>query len=220
MNYLKYRANAVRVRLDPANPDACLVRDVEYYLAQAEGVRNRLVRANVRLVISVVKKYHSTQFSFEELLSEGIVTLMAAVDKFDYDRGFRFSTYAYRSISRAAYRTIMDRKKELDRVATHSEAVAELPDERDGSELNEETWEGLRDSLASMLNQLDPRERLIIRSRFGLGAHRKPRTFQSLADKLGVSKERVRQLEHRAVSKLRSMAADLRMEDIAEPLAS
>jgi len=65
-----------------------------------------------------------------------------------------------------------------------------------------------------MLEQLDRRERFIIRSRYALGAHRKVRTFQCLADKLGVSKERVRQLEQRAVSKLRTLAAEFEMDEL------
>ena len=65
-----------------------------------------------------------------------------------------------------------------------------------------------------MLSQLDRRERLIIRSRFALGRRRKVRTFQYLADKLGISKERVRQLEQRAVVKLRGMAARLQLDEL------
>ena len=66
-------------------------------------IRDHLIYSNLRLVISLVKKFVSPQLSFDELYSEGVVTLMQAVEKFDYRRGFRFSTYAYRSISRALY---------------------------------------------------------------------------------------------------------------------
>ena len=64
------------------------------------------------------------------------------------------------------------------------------------------------------MDRLDRRERFVIRSRYALGAHRKVRTFQFLADKLGVSKERVRQLEQRAVAKLRSFAAEQNVDEI------
>ena len=66
----------------------------------------------MRLVISIVKKFVGPQHSFDDMLSDGTMSLMHAVDKFDYDRGFRFSTYAYRAIARNAYRSIMDRHKE------------------------------------------------------------------------------------------------------------
>jgi RNA polymerase primary sigma factor len=84
------------------------------------------------------------------------------------------------------------------------------------SSINEQAWDRLRHQMASMLDQLDRRERFIVRSRYALGSHRKVRTFQCLADKLGVSKERVRQLEQRAVNKLRTMAAEMQMHDLAE----
>ncbi len=80
--------------------------------------------------------------------------------------------------------------------------------------MTDQVWSNLRELMTSMLDNLDRRERFIIRSRYALGAHRKARTFQYLADKLGVCKERVRQLEQRAVSKLQSMAAELEMDEL------
>ena len=79
------------------------------------------------------------------------------------------------------------------------------------------TWTRLRSLLAQIMGQLDRRERLIIRCRYALGGHRKVKTFQAIAERLGVSKERVRQLEQRAMMKLRTMAAELNMEDVLEP---
>ena len=80
--------------------------------------------------------------------------------------------------------------------------------------MSDQVWSNLRELTASMLVQLDRRERFIIRSRYALGAHRKVRTFQDLADRLGVSKERVRQLEQRAVAKLRTMADQFEMDNL------
>jgi len=150
------------------------------------------------------------------LLSDGIGTLINAVDKFDFDRGFRFSTYAYRSIARNAYRSIADRQKENSRFTSSENGAIEIADEGSTASLDEKTWHTLREMLAAMMHKLDRRERFIIRGRFALGAHRKVRTFQCLADKLGVSKERVRQLEQRAVTKLRNMAAEHRLDEVAE----
>jgi RNA polymerase primary sigma factor len=67
------------------------------------------------------------------------------------------------------------------------------------------------------MDRLDRRERLIVRCRYALGGHRKVKTFQTIADRLGVSKERVRQLEQRAMSKLRAMAAELQLDELVEP---
>jgi RNA polymerase primary sigma factor len=218
MNFLKYRADAIRSHLDPERPDAEAVERAESYLAQAHAVRDRIVHANMRLVMSIVKKFVTPQHSFDDLLSDGIFALMQAAEKFDYDRGFRFSTYAYRAIARNAFRKIGDRHKENARFAANSEeAVSDALDERGSSSVYDEAWDRLRGLLSQMMEHLDRRERFIIRSRYALGSHRKVRTFQYLADKLGVSKERARQLEQRAVSKLKSVAAEHELDEIISP---
>jgi RNA polymerase primary sigma factor len=206
MNYLKFRANVVRSRLNPETPDAVAVAEIERLLAEANQVRDHIIQANMRLVISIVKKFVTPKHSFDDLLSDGIISLMQAVDKFDYDKGFRFSTYAYRAIARNAYRSITDRQKEEARFdAAVGEDLSSVPEQDRTSALDEKEWMSMRSMMLEMLNQLDRRERFILRGRFALGAHRKVRTFQCLADKLGVSKERVRQLEQRAIIKLKAM---------------
>ena len=213
MNYLKFQANVLRSQLNPDKPNAKTLHEAERLLEEASTVRDRIIRANMRLVISIVKKFVGPQHSFDDMLSDGAMSLMHAVDKFDYDRGFRFSTYAYRAIARNAYRTIMDRHKENSRFEPGSDEVLfDVADERNAGWFSEQTWTRLRNQMVGMLDQLDRREQFIIRSRFALGAHRKVRTFQSLAERLGISKERVRQLEQRAVDKLRKMAADCAAE--------
>ena len=84
--------------------------------------------------------------------------------------------------------------------------------------MDEQTWSTLRELLAGMMDQLDRREQFVIRGRYALGAHHKIQTFQSLADKLGVSKERARQLEQRAVGKLQTMAADVDLDEVVAPV--
>jgi RNA polymerase primary sigma factor len=81
-----------------------------------------------------------------------------------------------------------------------------LPEQDRTSPLDEQQWARMRTLLSNLLPQLDRREQFILRGRFALGAHREVRTFQCLADKLGVSKERVRQLEQRAIAKLQALA--------------
>ncbi len=218
MNYLKYRANMLRSRLNPHAPDEEMMVKVERFLAAAQAIRDEIIRANMRLAISVVKKFVTPQNSFDDLLSDGIYSLMQAVDKFDFDRGFRFSTYAYRAIARNAYRAIIKKQRESSRFGTEvdesnlddSSAVSE-------SSMDVRTWTRLRGLLSQIMDRLDRRERLIVRCRYALGGHRKVKTFQTIADRLGVSKERVRQLEQRAMSKLRALAAELQLEELVEP---
>ncbi len=208
MNYLKYRANALRAQLDPEQPDRSKIRQAEAFLAAARQTRDHIIRSNMRLVMSIVKKLVTSRHSFDEMLSEGIFSLMQAVDKFDYDRGFRFSTYAYRAIARNSCRVITNQQKRQSRFfADGNEGVSEVADTGETASLDERTWMRLRDHLSKMLRRLDRRERLIIRSRYALGRHDSVETFQAIADTLGISKERVRQLEKRAVDKLRDMAA-------------
>jgi RNA polymerase primary sigma factor len=207
MNYLKYRANALRVRLNPDSPAGDTMDQIGQLLDRANRIRDRIIKANMRLVIAIVKKFVTPKHSFDDLLSDGIVALMHTVDKFDYSRGFRFSTYAYRAIARNAYRTINDQHKDEARFdAAVSEDLTSLPEQDRTSLLDEQQWTRMRTLLSKLLRHLDRREQFILRGRFALGAHREVRTFQCLADKLGVSKERVRQLEQRAIAKLQALA--------------
>jgi RNA polymerase primary sigma factor len=213
LNYSKYRANALRSRIDLDDPDQSQVLECEMHLERAKQVRDCIIRANTRLVISIIKKYVTPSFSFDELLSDGIVILMNAVEKFDYQRGFRFSTYAYRSIGRNAYKQVMERKQEMGRFANVPEdCIEETLDQGEAASMDEKTWERLRTMLSKLLGKLDKRERVIVKARYALGKHRKIQTFQSIADRLGVSKERIRQLEQRAVGKLQKMVIDVGTE--------
>ncbi|MCA9223114.1 MAG: sigma-70 family RNA polymerase sigma factor [Planctomycetales bacterium] len=210
MNFLKFRANALRSSLDPSNPDAETIAAIDSHIAEAAAIRDRIIQANMRLVIAIVKKFVTPRHSFDDLLSDGTMSLMQAVDKFDFDRGFRFSTYAYRAIARNAYRAIMDQRKASRRFMADTEVLTEEAiDEGSTASMDEQTWSRLRNLLSGMMHQLDRRERFILRGRYALGSHRRVRTFQCLADKLGVSKERVRQLEQRALTKLQALAANI-----------
>lgn len=215
MNFAKFQAHSLREALDSESPDPQTVEAIELLLAHAHEIRDHLIKANMRLVMSLAKKFVTPQQSFDEILSDGIIVLMNAVEKFDFDRGFRFSTYAYRSIARNAYRSMTSAQKEEARLTRDAEDWA-FEDARGhaSSSMSEQMWEGLREMLGSMLDHLDRRERFIIRSRYALGSHRKARTFQYLADKLGVSKERVRQLERRAVAKLQDYAANENTDEL------
>ena len=161
----------------------------------------------MRLVISIVKKFVNPQNGFDDLLSDGIVALMRAVDKFDVGMGFRFSTYATQVLRRSTYRSVMEKQTDRQRsVGSIHENGIDIADDQKESSMSEQRWHELRARLSLMLDHLDRREKFIIRARFSLGGHRRIQTLQRLADKLGVSKERIRQLEKRALDKLRGMS--------------
>lgn len=215
MNFLRSQAVLYRSRLDPEHPNRALIVLVERFLALADWHRDRMVEANMRLVFSIVKKFVNRNNAFDDLLSDGIVALMRAVDKFDYDRGFRFSTYATQVVRRNAYRTVVQKQKEKAKmVGGLQELGLDVSDEERQPAISERRWHELRSRLAVMLGDLDRREKFIIRARFSLGSHGKVHTLQSLADRLGVSKERVRQLEKRALDKLRLMAGEVQLAEL------
>lgn len=209
LNFLRYRINCLRSKLNEKRPSRTAVERIEALIDEAERVRDYIIRANLRLVISIVRKHIGSQMTFDELLSEGCLSLSQAADKFDYSRGFRFSTYAYRAVSRKLYRAISDRFRLDSRFATGVDSAMFSSVEDESRTLSQDGRnEFMRQLLAQFLDKLDRREQLIIRSRYALGAHRCVRTFQNLGDRLGISKERARQLEQRAVSKLRDMAEE------------
>lgn len=214
MNFAKYCAHTLRAELDVAEPDPELIERIEALLDRSQLIRDRILQANMRLVMSIVKKFVTPQQSFDEMLSDGIYTLMQTVEKFDFDRGFRFSTYAYRSIARNAYRVVMSVRKDELRFSQDAEEWADVEADGSSSSMSEQVWMNLREMMSRFLDRLDRRERFVIRSRYALGSHRRVRTCQDLANKLGVSKERVRQLEQRAVSKMRTMAADSKFDEL------
>ena len=181
----------------------------------ADWHRDRIVEANLRLVFSIIKKFINPNNRFDDLLSDGIVSLIRAVEKFDFDRGFRFSTYATQVVRRNAYKSTATLSEE--RRKTHSglqDMNIDFSDEGPSSAISEKRWHCLQNRLRLMMQDLDRREKLIIRARFALGSHRKVQTLQSLANRLGVSKERVRQLERRALEKLKAMAGDVQFAEL------
>ena len=209
MNFLLQLAAAHRSQLNPKRPSRLRLELIEELIALALWHRGRIVEANLRLVFSIVKKFVNPSVSFDELLSDGIVAIIRAVEKFDFDRGFRFSTYATQVIRRSSYQTVVEKQQERQSTLGGLQDM-ELEDTDEGREsaISEKRWHELRSRLSLMMDHLDRREKFIIRARFSLGAHRKVYTLQALANRLGVSKERVRQLERRAMDKLRAMADD------------
>ncbi|MEM6315519.1 MAG: sigma factor, partial [Planctomycetota bacterium] len=115
MNFCKYRANALRSRLSRTKPDVEKIAEVEAYLARAERLRNYIIQANTRLVMSIARRFADNRNGFDDLLSQGLASLMHSVEKFDFSRGYRFSTYATCAVRRDLYRMVMGLKKDQQR---------------------------------------------------------------------------------------------------------
>jgi RNA polymerase primary sigma factor/RNA polymerase sigma factor len=212
-NYLKYQASKLRNQLDLAHPKLVLMKQIERLYDAALAVKNQIVRANLRLVVSIAKRYMDQGESFFELVSDGNMSLMRAVDKFDVARGNKISTYASWAIMQNFARSIPHEQRHRDRFRTcHEEMLGASHDYRLDSYEQENEQRQREAQVRKLMNRLDDREQKIVASRFGLGAGREPRTLGDIGEKMGVSKERVRQIEARAMKKLRIAAAEENIE--------
>jgi len=213
MNYLKHKAAVLRMRLDTRRPSLTAMSQIERLAAEAVTVKNGIVRANLRLVVSIAKRYASGPGHLFELISDGNMSLIRAVEKFDFARGFRFSTYASWAIMKNFARTIPAELRQHARFHTGGEErLLIVADGRADSGRREAAQSERQSEVARILKHLDERERQIIRHRFGLDRNHNPMTLKEVGRVMGVTKERIRQLEARAMAKLRDAVGEERVE--------
>jgi RNA polymerase primary sigma factor/RNA polymerase sigma factor len=176
-------------------------------------VKNRIVQANLRLVVSIAKRHVGPNDDFFALISDGNMSLIRAVEKFDYSRGNKFSTYATWAIMKNFARTIPDEFKRRERFKTTPEDIfLAREDERADQFAAEIDQRNRQDQIQGILEKLDAREQEIIIRRFGLDHRHEPLTLKEVGETMGVTKERIRQLEVRAISKLRALAEAAKIE--------
>lgn len=207
-NYLKHRAVKLREQLDPERPNARLMDQIERLYEEIVDLKNRIVRANLRLVVSIAKRRVSPGDSFFDLVSDGNMSLIRAVEKFDYARGNKFSTYASWAIMKNYARTIPDEHKRRDRFrATDTDFLQTAADRREDEYQQRLAASDRMQQVGRFLDRLDSREQTIIIRRYGLDHEHEPQTLKEVGSALGVTKERVRQIEAKALEKLREAAA-------------
>jgi len=214
MNFLKHKAAKMLEemktptgRIDPHQVRTQDLDEIERLLAEANKVKDLLINCNMRLVVSIAKRHSGQTDNFFELLSDGNMSLMRAVEKFDYSRGNKFSTYASWAIMKNFARSIPEEKTRRERFVTGTEEFFDIaPDNRTDEQELLNTAEQASHKVNRLLQYLDPREREIIRMRAGLESGYEGMTLEKIGEKLGITKERVRQLNVRAMKKLRTLA--------------
>ncbi len=212
-NFLKHKAAKLRERLDPAKAKSSEMDEIEQLYDQVLKVKNTIVRANLRLVVSIAKRHVTPADNFFELVSDGNMSLIRAAEKFDYARGNKFSTYASWAIMKNFARTIPGEYKYRDRFRTSQEEMFSAQEDDGANPFLMESQQQMREAqIGKILARLDDREQKIIISRFGLDHRHEPLTLKEVGAKLGVTKERIRQIEARALDKLRIAAQEAKID--------
>ena len=205
LNFCRYKIGRLKARLQRGGNRVDLLRKIILLQKIALKVRNRIAEANVPLVISMAKRSRRAGIDFSDMISEGNVALLRAVDKFDCARGFKFSTYACRAILKSFTRMSLKAGRYRSRFPAEYDPALEKSDWTETRRAAHR--EGMIGELQTILkpdnNDLASVEQQVLSARFGLGRKHGPMTLEQVGREIGVTKERVRQIQNKALAKLK-----------------
>ncbi len=204
-NYLKYLALKQTREIHLSDIKSQLLKKIESNLEQAQQTKTILIEASLKLVIAVAKKHFTSSSNRSDLIGDGNMSLMSAVEKFDYTKGFRFSTYARWIIVKDFAKKLPAEYKRLDKASGAMNQIEQDLRIEESFDINIRE-QANKDLISIIKNELVPREQHIIINHFGLIGtliRKERKTLQQIGQDLGITKERTRQLELHALQKLR-----------------
>ena len=216
-NYARMRVCELRDDLaDAASIDAEDARDLLRWHRKAEGLRHQIARLNLALVLAMAKRTRMSEVDFADLVSEGNMALLRAVDKFDVSRGFKFSTYGCRAILKAFSRSGMKLTRYRQMFPTDFDPALERSThmQTKRAEHEDDCVDELRQIIRQNRADLSDIESEVISHRFAIdkptekGEDPKPLTLEQVGRIIGVTKERVRQIQNKALEKIRVQLED------------
>jgi len=207
-NFAKRKLVALQKKAKREGLDRELAEQLIEWHRRFEHFREYLVRTNLALVLAMAKRTRLGDVDFAEIVSEGNMALMRAVDKFNVDRGFKFSTYACRAILKAFSRTAMKSSRYKTRFPVEFEPEMEKSDwsDRKRDAVEEDCIDELKQIVNRNLADLSNVEQTVIKRRFNWEqSEETPLTLEEVGRIIGVTKERVRQIQNKALMKIRAV---------------
>jgi RNA polymerase sigma factor (sigma-70 family) len=209
-NYCRYKVAELRKKIGDGAVDPDVAHEILEWHEKAEAYRDQIAQTNLALVLAMAKRTRMSEVDFSDLVSEGNMALLRAVDKFDAARGFKFSTYACRAILKAFSRAGVKHSKYRSIFPTDFDPKLEKSDymekKREGHE--DDCVDEIRQIIKDNRADLSDIEQEVIQHRFALGrkpvtSDSGPLTLEQVGKIIGVTKERVRQIQNKALEKIR-----------------
>jgi RNA polymerase sigma factor (sigma-70 family) len=206
-NYSRYRIAKLQKEIGPNGPTDEQAHELLRWYRKALQYREQIAETNLALVLAMAKRTRMSEVDFADLVSEGNMALLRSVDKFDCGRGFKFSTYACRAILKAFSRQGMKLSKYRQRFPTDFDPALEKSNHLETVRRTheEECADEVKHIVLNNEADLSEVEQTVIHHRFGIGTdgEKPPLTLEQVGQIIGVTKERVRQIQNKALEKVR-----------------